>query len=53
MDEREIVSLMVSNNYTEQDVDDEDWGERRISFSEGNIDFYLEDGELMSITIGQ
>lgn len=53
MDEREIVSLMVSNNYTEQDVDVEDWGERRISFSEGNIDFYLEDGELMSITIGQ
>ena len=51
--EREIVDLMVSNNYTEQDIDDEDWGERRISFPEGNIDFYLEDGELTSIIIGQ
>lgn len=53
MDEREIVALMVSNKYTEQDIDDEDWGERRISFPEGNIDFFLEDGELTSIIIGQ
>ena len=53
MDERQIVALMVSNNYTEHDVDDEDWGERRISFPEGNIDFFLEDGELTSIIIGQ
>ena len=53
MDERQIVALMVSNNYTEQDVDDEDWGERRISFPEGNIDFFLEDDELTSIIIGQ
>ncbi|MCR5589672.1 MAG: hypothetical protein K6F72_08650 [Bacteroidales bacterium] len=53
LDERQIVALMVSNNYTEQDVDDEEWGERRISFPEGNIDFFLEDGELASIIIGQ
>ena len=53
MDERQIVALMVNNNYTEQDTDDEDWGERRISFPEGNIDFFLEDGELISIIIGQ
>ena len=53
MDERQIVAFMVSNNYTEQDVDDEDWGERRISFPEGNIDFFLEDDELTSIIIGQ
>ena len=53
LDERQIVALMVSNNYTEQDVDDEEWGERRISLPEGNIDFFLEDGELASIIIGQ
>jgi len=53
MDERQIIALMVNNNYTEQDVDNEDWGERRISFPEGNIDFFLEDGELISIIIGQ
>lgn len=51
--EKEIVDLMVSNNYYEQDVDNEEWGERRITFNEGNIDFYLEEDELMSISIGK
>jgi len=52
MDERSIVKLMVSNNYTEQDADQEDWGERRITFPEGNIDFYFDGGELVSIILG-
>ena len=52
MDERDIVKLMVSNNYTEQDADEEDWGERRISFPEGNLDFYFDGGELVSIILG-
>ena len=53
MNEKEIVRLMVDNHYYEQDVDDEDWGERRISFAEGNIDFFFEDDELMSVIIGK
>ena len=53
MTEKEIVQLMVANNYFEQDADTEDWGERRISFPEGNIDFFFEDDELMSIIIGK
>lgn len=52
LDERQIVDLMVKNNYTEQDVDEEDWGERRVSFPEGNIDFYFDEGELVSIIMG-
>ena len=52
MEERDIVKLMVSNNYTEQDADEEDWGERRITFPEGNIDFYFDEGELTSIILG-
>ena len=52
MDERKIVELMVKHNYTEQDADEEDWGERRISFPEGNIDFYFDEGELVSIILG-
>lgn len=51
--EKDIVKLMVENNYHEQDVDNEDWGERRITFNEGNIDFYFEDDELMSVIIGK
>lgn len=53
LNEQEIAKLMVSNNYTEQDVDNEEWGERRITFNEGNIDFYFEEDELMSVIIGK
>ncbi len=52
IDERALVSLMVKNNITEQDVDEEDWGERRVTFNEGNIDFYYDNGELVSIILG-
>ena len=51
--EREVVKLMVDNQYYEQDVDNEEWGERRITFNEGNIDFFFEDDELMSIVFGR
>ena len=53
MNEKEIVRLMVDNHYFEQDVDNEVWGERRITFNEGNIDFFFEDDELMSVIIGK
>lgn len=53
MNEKEIVQLMVKNNYFEQDVDEETWGERRISFGEANIDFYLEDDELLAVVYGK
>lgn len=52
MDESQIVALMLKNGYSEQDIDDEDWGERRVSFPEGNIDFYFDEGELVSIILG-
>ncbi len=52
LDERQLVTLMVKNNYTEQDVDEEDWGERRVSFPQGNVDFYFDEGELVSVILG-
>ncbi len=52
LNEKEIVNLMVENKYFEQDVDNEDWGERRVTFNEANIDFYFEDEELQSVIIG-
>lgn len=52
LNERAITNLMVKYNYTEQDVDTESWGERRISFPEGNIDFYLDNDKLVSISFG-
>lgn len=53
MNEKEIVRLMVDNHYFEQDVDNEVWGERRVTFGEGNIDFFFEDDELLSAIIGK
>ena len=54
LEEKEIVKLMVDNNYFEQDVDIEAWGERRISFNEGNIDFFFEElNRKMNLAIDQ
>lgn len=53
LNEKELVQLMVANKYFEQDVENEDWGERRVTFGEGNIDFFFEDDEMVSIIIGK
>lgn len=50
--EREVVSLLVANKYYEQDIETEAWGERRVSFAEGNIDLFFADNRLASISIG-
>lgn len=52
MKEKEIVNLMVDNNYCEEDVDDEAWGERRVSFGEANVDFFFDEGDLVSVVWG-
>lgn len=52
MSEKDIVALMVGNNYCEEDVDDEAWGERRVSFGEANVDFFFDKGELSSVVWG-
>lgn len=51
--EKEIVQLMVKNNYFEQDADEEAWGERRISFGEANIDFFFDNDELIAVVYGK
>ena len=53
LNEKALVQLMVANNYFEQDVENEDWGERRVTFGEGSIDFFFDDGELVSIILGK
>ena len=53
LDERAIVRLMVSHDITEEDADEEDWGERRITFPQANVDFYFDQGDLVSIILGQ
>ena len=43
---------MVENHYCQEDVDDEAWGERRVSFGEANVDFFFDNGVLSSVVWG-
>jgi len=50
--EQEIVSLMNENGFSDIDMEDEEWGEHRVSFEDGLIDFYFTDGVLTTINWG-
>lgn len=50
--EQEIVRLLVDNGFYEQDIETEAWGERRVSFGDGNIDLFFSENKLQSVTFG-
>lgn len=50
---KEVVELMVKNEIYNQNMEEETWGEKRISFEDYSIDFYFQDEELVSITYGR
>ncbi|HOI88270.1 MAG TPA: hypothetical protein PLV51_10455 [Lentimicrobium sp.] len=52
MNEQEITALMNANELTQVDTEEEEWGERRVSFDEGLIDFYFQDGNLVTVNWG-
>ncbi len=52
LSEKQIIELMKANGFKELDVEDEEWGERRVSFSDAVIDFYFEDDQLVSVSWG-
>lgn len=49
MNERSIVKLFKENNYTQLDIEEHEWGERRVSFDDALVDLYFEKGKLISI----
>lgn len=52
MSEKEIIDLMKENGLTQIDKEEEEWGEKRVSFDEGLIDFYFQDNELITVNWG-
>jgi hypothetical protein len=52
MSEDQIVKLMNDNGFKELDIEDEEWGERRVSFNDAVVDFYFEDDNLISVSWG-
>jgi hypothetical protein len=52
MNEEEITKLMNKEGLTQIDSEVEEWGEKRVSFDEGLIDFYFQDGKLVTVNWG-
>lgn len=52
LNEMQLTELMQNNGFKELDTEDEEWGERRVSFSDAVMDFYFEDDKLISASWG-
>lgn len=52
MTEEQIIALMNENGLTQMDTEEEEWGEKRISFDEGLIDFYFQGKTLITVNWG-
>lgn len=53
LNEKEIIELFKSKNYSEYETETHEWGEKRLSFDAANIDFYFEKNKLVSINYGK
>jgi hypothetical protein len=53
LSEKQIIDLFKSKNYKKFETEVHDWGERRLSFDDANIDFYFEKNKLSSINYGK
>ena len=52
MSESQIMQLMKEHNFKDLETDEEEWGEKRLSYLDAMMDFYFEGEELISITWG-
>jgi hypothetical protein len=49
MTEDQIIELMKVNGFSEMYTEDEEWGEKLLSFEDALIDFYFEDEKLVTV----
>jgi hypothetical protein len=52
MNECEIIDLMKQNGYENAEIENEIWGEKRLTFEDAMIDFYFDDKQLSVISWG-
>ena len=50
--EHELIALLKLNGYPLTDTEHHEWGEKRISFDDANLDCYFQNGKLVSINFG-
>lgn len=53
LNEKQIIDLFKSKGITDFETELHEWGEKRLSFDEANIDFYFEKNKLCSINYGK
>jgi len=51
--EKEVIALFQQHGYSLSDTEIHEWGEKRISFDDANIDFYFQKHKLISINFGK
>jgi len=50
--ELELITLMKNNGFELSDTEQQEWGEKRLSFDDAGLDCYFENGKLISINFG-
>ena len=53
LNEKGIVELFKSKGFSVFETETHEWGEKRLSFDEVNIDFYFDKNKLSSINYGK
>jgi len=52
LNEANIIELMKDNGFSDVEIEDEEWGERRLSYDEIFLDFYFEEDTLVGVSWG-
>jgi hypothetical protein len=52
LDEEQIITLMEENGFKVAEIEEDEEGERRISYDDALIDFFFHEGELIAVNWG-
>lgn len=52
MNENELKQLFSSKGFTLPEIEEHEWGEKRVSYEDAILDFYFENDHMTSICIG-
>jgi hypothetical protein len=52
-DQKEIIEMFQRRGIMEHEIEEHEWGEKRLTFDQVNIDFYFEKNKLISINYGK
>ncbi len=50
--ETALIELMKNHNFQLSDTEQQEWGEKRLSFDEAGLDCYFENNKMISINFG-